>query len=65
MVRRELTSSARDQAEVRDKIWRSVAGPIVYFAATLIAFCYPKVSALIYFLLAAFYLIPTWHPSRA
>jgi uncharacterized membrane protein len=65
IVRRELTSPARDQADARHKIWRSLAGPLVYSAATLIALRYPKVSVLIYFLLAAFYLIPTRHGSRA
>ena len=39
-------------------------GPLVYSAATLIALRYPKVSVLIYFLLAAFYFIPTRHPAR-
>jgi uncharacterized membrane protein len=64
IVRRKLSTSARDQAAARHKIWRSLAGPLVYSVATLIALRYPKVSVLIYFLLAAFYLIPTQHRSR-
>jgi uncharacterized membrane protein len=64
IVRRELGSTAKDKAEVRHKIWRNLTGPLVYSAATLIALRYPRVSVLIYFLLAAFYFVPTRHRSR-
>jgi len=64
IVRRRLTSSLRDEAEARRKIWRNLTGPLIYCAATLVALRYPKVSVLIYFLLAVFYFIPTRHPAR-
>jgi uncharacterized membrane protein len=64
IVRRKLSTSATDQADARHKVRRSLTGPLVYSVATLIALRYPKVSVLIYFLLAAFYLIPTQHRSR-
>jgi uncharacterized membrane protein len=63
IVRRGLSSSASDKTDTRRKIRRNLTGPLVYFAATLIALRYPKVSVLIYFLLAAFYFIPTRHPA--
>jgi uncharacterized membrane protein len=64
IVRRGLSSSDRDQTNTRRKIRRNLMGPLVYSAATLIALRYPKVSVLIYFLLAAFYFIPTRNPAR-
>jgi uncharacterized membrane protein len=64
IVRRGLSSSVSDKTGTRRKIRRNLMGPAVYSAATLIALRYPKVSVLIYFLLAAFYFIPTRHPAR-
>ena len=64
IVRRGLSSSVSDKTDTRGKIRRTLMGPLVYSAATLIALRYPKVSVLIYFLLAAFYFIPTRHPAR-
>lgn len=64
IARRGLSSSVNDKTDTRRKIRRSLMGPLVYSAATLIALVYPKVSVLIYFLLAAYYFIPTWHPAR-
>jgi uncharacterized membrane protein len=64
IVRRELGSSVRDSSDARYKIWRNWTGPVVYSAATLTALQYPKVSVLIYFLLAVFYFIPNRHLSR-
>ena len=65
IARRGLSSSVGNKADARRKIRRNLMGPAVYSAATLIALRYPKVSVLIYFLLAAYYFIPTWHPARA
>jgi uncharacterized membrane protein len=64
IVRTGLTSSISDKTDTRRRIRRNLMGPLVYSAATLIALRYPKVSVLIYFLLAAFYFIPTRHPAR-
>ena len=64
IVRTGLSSSVSDKTDTRRKIRRNPMGPLVYSAATLIALRYPKVSVLIYFLLAAFYFIPTRHPAR-
>lgn len=64
IVRTGLSSSVSDKTDTRRKIRRNLMGPLVYSAATLIALRYPKVSVLIYFLLAAFYFIPTRHPAR-
>jgi len=61
IVRRELVSSVIDKADLHHKIWRNLTGRLTYFAATLIALRYPRVSVLIYFVLAAFYFIPTRH----
>jgi uncharacterized membrane protein len=61
IVRRKLISSVMDKADSHHKIWRNLTGPLTYFAATLIALRYPRVSILIYFMLAAFYLVPTRH----
>jgi uncharacterized membrane protein len=64
IVQRRLSSSVGNKADARRKIRRNLMGPAVYSAATLTALRYPKVSVLIYFLLAAFYFIPTRHPAR-
>lgn len=64
IVRRGLSSSVSDKADARRKIRRNLTGSLVYPAATLIALRYPKVSILIYFLLATFYFIPTRQPPR-
>ena len=61
---RGLGSSVGDQADARRKIRRNLIGPVIYSAATLIALRYPRVSVIIYFLLAAFYFIPTRQPAR-
>jgi uncharacterized membrane protein len=64
IVRRGLGSSVSDQADARRKIRRSLMGLVIYSAATLIALRCPRASILIYFLLAAFYFIPTRQPAR-
>jgi uncharacterized membrane protein len=63
IVRRRLNPSVSDKADTRRKIRRNLMGPVVYSAATLIALRYPRASVFIYFLLAAFYFIPTRHPA--
>ena len=42
----------------RFMVWRNLLGLLVYPAATLLSFGYPKISVAIYFALAAFYFIP-------
>jgi uncharacterized membrane protein len=63
IVRRRLNPSVSDKADTRRKIRRNLMGPVVYSAATLVALRYPRASVFIYFLLAAFYFIPTRHPA--
>jgi uncharacterized membrane protein len=58
IVRKRLSSSSRDEKDVRRKIKRTFTGPLVYPTATLLAFRFPKVSVVLYFLLAVFYFIP-------
>ena len=65
IARRGLSSSASDKTDTRRKIRRNLTGPLVYFAATLIALVYPKVSVLIYFSVGGLlHFIPTWHLAR-
>jgi uncharacterized membrane protein len=64
IVRRGLNPSVVDKADMRRKIRRNLMGPVVYSAAMLIALRYPRASVFIYFLLAAFYFIPTRRPAR-
>jgi uncharacterized membrane protein len=62
IFRRGLSMSASDKGDTRRKIQRHVMGPVLYSIATLVALRCPRVSVLIYFLLAAYYFIPTRHP---
>ncbi|HEV2730984.1 MAG TPA: TMEM175 family protein [Terriglobales bacterium] len=58
IVRRRLTSVHADVSDARRKFRRNMAGAIVYPAASLLALRLPRVSVLIYFLMAAFYFTP-------
>ncbi len=59
IVGRQLSSAYKDKADTRRKMRRNLTGPLMYPAAMVIALRYPRVSVLIYFLMAAFYFIPT------
>jgi len=53
-----LGVSRRSAAETRRRNLRNVAGVLTYPAAALIGLRWPRVSVALYFLLAAFYLLP-------
>jgi len=59
IVRRELSSVCTDKTENNRKIRRNLLGTLVYPAATVVSLRYPRVSLVIYFAVAAFYLFPT------
>src|SRR5882757_3937339 len=60
VVRSGLTSARIDKRTARHKTWCNLAGTLTYSTAALIALRFPRVSVLIYFLVAVFYFIPTW-----
>jgi uncharacterized membrane protein len=59
IARRGLTSATGDARQVLRKFRRNLAGPVTYAAAALIALRFPRVSIAIYFLVAAYYFIPS------
>jgi len=65
VVRRSLSSAHIDKRAARRKIWRNLAGTLIYPAAALIALRFPRVSVLIYFLVAVFYFIPSGRSAEA
>ena len=65
ITRRRLSIAFQDEAASRAAIWRNWIGSLGYPFATLIALRYPRVSILIYFLLAVFYFIPALNPGTA
>lgn len=53
-----LSSIRMDSIQARTRFRRNLAGSFTYPAAALIALRFPRVSVLIYFIVAVFYLVP-------
>lgn len=58
ITRRGLSSIRRDTEHARRKFRRNLAGSVTYPIATIVALFWPRVSIVIYFLVAAYYFIP-------
>jgi uncharacterized membrane protein len=63
--RRRLGTDLHNEVEMRRSKWRNVAGTLTYASAAILALWWPRVSVLVYFLLAAFYFIPSRRTSIA
>ena len=59
IMRRRLSTLSVDVDEIRRKSWRNLAGLLLYPSATVLSLRYPRVGVAIYFILAAYYFIPT------
>jgi uncharacterized membrane protein len=53
-----LTSIRTDAKQVRTRFRRNLVGAVAYPAATVTALRFPRVSVIIYFMVAVFYLVP-------
>jgi uncharacterized membrane protein len=58
IARSGLSSVRTDSKQARKRFRRNLAGSVTYPAATLMALFYPRVSSVIYFVVAAYYFIP-------
>jgi uncharacterized membrane protein len=58
IARSGLSSVRTDSNQARKRFRRNLAGSVTYPAATLMALFYPRVSSVIYFLVALYYFIP-------
>jgi uncharacterized membrane protein len=62
---RGLGSVGIDAKQKRQRFRRNLAGSLLYPGAALIALRYPRVSIVIYFLVAAYYFVPPGHSAES
>jgi uncharacterized membrane protein len=60
-----LGPDLRSELEMRRHKWRNIAGTLMYPSAAVLALWWPRVSVLVYLLLAAFYFIPNGRTSTS